>query len=125
MVNRINAVLSDRIIANSRAGLEAAGFHENGKYSVLPNGFDISQFSSCEFKRNNCKTPKIAMVANFTAAKDYHSLIRGAIPLLESGYKFQLMFIGDGPERECVEQSIPDKYKKCFNFTGYLPKRKS
>jgi len=124
IVNRINSILSDIVIANSKAGLTAAGFQEKAKYRVFPNCFDMSQFSSYEIKKKRDRILKVAMVASFTVAKDYQSVVQAAIPLLESGQEFQLLFIGDGPEKEVVERSIPDNFKNHFNFTGYLPSKK-
>ena len=123
-INMINATFANVVVANSNAGLTSAGFQEKGKFHVLTNGFDMSQFSSYEVSKNKDKILLIVMVASFTAAKDFQSMVRAAISIFDAGHAFQVLFVGNGPERGTVEQSIPDKYKNRFIFTGYLPSKK-
>jgi glycosyltransferase involved in cell wall biosynthesis len=48
----------------------------------------------------------IGAVGRFIPAKDYPLLIEAAASLKDSGYKFKLQILGDGPERANVSECI-------------------
>lgn len=119
-INKFNAFFSEIVAANSKAGLAAAGFREGGKYLVLPNGFDITQFKSSTLERSTNTILNVSMVASFTAAKDYKTLIKACSRILNEGFEFNVVLVGDGVEKKKIEKIVPSIYKNSFTFTGKL-----
>jgi len=119
-INKFNAVFSEAVAANSKAGLIAAGYREGGKYLVLPNGFDYAQFTRIVSNRALNATLRVAMVANFTAAKDFKTLVKACSRMLDDGFMIEVILAGDGKERYEVETLVPSKYRNSFYFPGSL-----
>lgn len=110
LVARLCAVFSHfiptRIICCSE---RAAEVHQElgyaaGKISVVPNGYDVRQFSPDPSARTRVraewhtdgKLPVIGMVARYNPQKDHASLIRALGELQRSGTSFLCVMIGDG-----------------------------
>ena len=109
-------LFSDKIIANSKAGLESY-FISGKKTSVIYGGFDYSRIDHllpCEEIRSrfSITTGKlVAMVSSFYTYKDYPTYIAAANSILESFRDVTFLCIGygnDRPYRELVHEKNRD-----------------
>jgi len=117
-------LFSDKVIANSRAGLES--YSLNGKKGmVIYGGFDFTRLKNLspnEVIRDkfNIKTKKIVgMVASFQPYKDYATYITAANMILKTNKDVTFLCIGygnDQPFREMVRSENIEYIK----FTGLL-----
>jgi len=96
--------------------------HDIGNVQVLPHGIDTDRFSP-EFRSNRIRRylevdenkPVLLFVGRLVKEKDLADLIE-VIKLLEQhGYRFKMVFVGDGPMREDLERQLPNAH-----FTGTL-----
>jgi glycosyltransferase involved in cell wall biosynthesis len=113
-------LFSNRTVANSKAGLEAFNLKQNRKNRTIPNGFELTKATKQTnnlIKGNNLT---VGMVASFTKAKDYTTLINTCVHLLNDGYNLEVILIGDGPYLKKSKNLIPHKYSGNFTFTGLL-----
>lgn len=117
---RLVEMSASRVVGNSQASLEARGRVPSGKYVVIPNGLDLRRFPGIHGKRAPEGIPRVVMTASFTAPKDHLTLVRAAGRLLSKGHSFRVVFVGDGPERERVNEEMPPKYADSFEFTGQI-----
>lgn len=97
--------ISDKIVSNSRKGLEVENLLTNKKSEVIYNGLDTIAFDS-EFNGNNKSLnnlhvyeTKVVMVGRFDSAKDYITLIRASKILSQSYSNVCFILVGDGPNR--------------------------
>ncbi len=101
--HRLSFPFSDKILANSYAGLRAYSAPEK-KSSVIYNGFDFTRVSNIENKssiRNNFNiTTKlvVGMVASFSDMKDYTSYIQAANKILKNTKEVTFLCIGSGDD---------------------------
>lgn len=92
---------SDRIVANSRAGLTAYNVSES-KGTVIYNGFDFDRITVLEpvrAVRNRLQILSpfvVGMVASFTIRKDYHTYLNAAVSLLQKEHDITFLCIGSG-----------------------------
>lgn len=115
-----NSLFSNRNISNTLSGLKSARLKRNKKNIVIPNGYDFNDLvkvNQCTNKPNDEIT--ICKVANFTNIKDHLSLIQASVNIIKKGYTIHVKFIGDGKEKEVIENSIHVEYKEHFQFLGY------
>ncbi len=119
---RLGRVLSDKVISNSQAGMNALDYSIAGKYLVVTNGLNLKRFDQWSVLRPLSIQPfVITMVASFTMPKDYRSLITAAVNMLSKKIPLLVNLIGDGPERCKMEELVPDIYKSSFIFHGMNP----
>jgi glycosyltransferase involved in cell wall biosynthesis len=117
-------LFSSRIIANSRAGLEAYGKKEDKKYRVIHNGFDISRIEKKEINIDVSENIKskyvIGMIARFYAQKDHKTVIQAISKLIEDGYDLSLIMVGEGDTLETIKHIVKSKgiNKDRFIFVG-------
>jgi glycosyltransferase involved in cell wall biosynthesis len=118
--------LSDLIIGNSEAGLEA--YRAPHKKSVcIHNGMHLTRFVNLE----NSETIKtkilgescngqlvIGMVAAFEDRKDYDTLIEAAKVLIPLHSEIRFLFIGDGKNFTRIKGSIPAEMQDKLIFLG-------
>jgi glycosyltransferase involved in cell wall biosynthesis len=103
LTHKLTFPFSDKIIANSQAGLKAYKAPQI-KSNVIYNGFDFERLINLEDKiliRNKFSiktTLVVAMVANFTDKKDYSTYIRSAYQVLEQGIDVTFLCIGSGDQ---------------------------
>lgn len=106
--HRLTFPFSDKIIANTYAGLEEYEAPKN-RSSVIYNGFDFNRIDYLEEKaiirkRFNIQTKfVVGMVATFSEKKDYQTYIRGANKVLEKERDITFLCIGDGNSNEFKE----------------------
>jgi glycosyltransferase involved in cell wall biosynthesis len=113
---------SDRIIANTHAGLLAYKA-PMAKSTVIHNGFNFDRLRNIEDagvvrKRFGIETPfVVGMVATFSTYKDYGTYIRAALTVLEKRNDITFLCIGDGENRD-YRQAIPEGRNKRILFLG-------
>lgn len=96
---------SDRIIANTHAGLEAYQAPKS-KSGVIYNGFNFDRLSTIEEKEHVKKKFRITtrntigMVASFTGYKDYGTFVQAANSVLKQFSDVTFLCIGDGDSAE-------------------------
>lgn len=119
---KFTRIISKRVVANSKAGLQSIDYGKPEKYIVIPNGINFNRFNFEKTEKNQSDNLTIGMVASFSRPKDYKTFIKAGIKLIENGRKVNFILIGDGPEREFVEQIIPPNFCERFKFTGSIAK---
>lgn len=115
---KLNSLLSNKVISNSKAGLKAARLKQNNKNIVIHNGILPLFYKAKENKTSNVFS--IGQVASFSKPKDYKTLIKTSLKILEAGIVMFIYLIGDGPEKLYIQNMVPDKYRKYFIFTGMV-----
>lgn len=113
---------SDRIIANSYAGLKA--YHAPMEKSfVIYNGFTFDRLKNIEDvnavrEKFGIKTPHVVgMVASFLDYKDYKTYLQAALHILKNRRDISFLCIGDGND-EPFKQMVPDEERKNIFFLG-------
>jgi glycosyltransferase involved in cell wall biosynthesis len=89
-IDKLLLAFSDRIIANSQAGLDFYGF----KGHVIYNFVDQDRFT-----RTKSPLTRVVMNANFSNYKDHLTLLFAAYRLIKEGIITHLGLIGDGLHR--------------------------
>jgi len=100
---------SRHIVANTKAGLKANRLRRG---AVLYNGIADNFFTHAsvnpevtEFKKR-LKSPILISVANLVPYKDYFSVLNALAILHVEGNEFSYLVIGEGPNRERIQQQI-------------------
>jgi glycosyltransferase involved in cell wall biosynthesis len=120
---KISFLFSDMIIANSKAGLLVHHLKESNKIKYIYNGFDfnripLNQPGSKGNKNLKNVSYQVVMVANFIMAKDQNTLIEAGQEILKKRKDIHFLFIGDGPFRNKVEETVKPELKGYFKFLG-------
>ncbi|WP_319526443.1 glycosyltransferase [uncultured Desulfosarcina sp.] len=121
--SKLTFPFSDKIIANSKAGLLAfkAPFK---KSTYIYNGFDfrrVDNLPSKQFLRNkfNIETEfVVGMVANFTKYKDYHTFFSAAIKIAMKIESITFISVGGGPFLTECKNMVPDRFRNRIRFLG-------
>jgi glycosyltransferase involved in cell wall biosynthesis len=118
--------LSDLIIGNSEAGLEA--YRAPRKKSVcIHNGMHLERFTKLEKSEivkerilgESCDRQLVlGMAAAFEDRKDYYTLIEAAKILLPQHENIRFVFIGDGKNFNSLKESIPEAFRSKLLFLG-------
>lgn len=114
--------LSDRIIANTRAGLVAYQAPAN-KSRVIYNGFDfqrIRHFQKIETIRKAFGISTrfaVAMVASFSANKDYATFIAAAASVIQNRDDVTFLCVGAG-QSEYLQQQLSTDQSRYILFPG-------
>ena len=115
--HKITFLFSDKIIANSYAGLKTYNAPKN-KSDVIYNGFDFSRINLLEdinrVREKFDVTTKlvVGMVASFSKKKDYKTYIEAANKLLKQNFDVTFLCIGSGDDttyKEMVETENRDR----------------
>ena len=120
--HKLTFPFSDRIIANTFAGLEAYKAPKN-RSLVIYNGFDfkrIENLTKANILRHKLQISTkyiVGMVASFTDKKDYTSYIKAANRVLENENEITFLCIGSGDSSN-FEKEIPTKNKNRILFLG-------
>lgn len=120
--HKLSFAFSDKIIANSMAGLKA--YHTSPtKGLVIYNGFDFSRINNLATKENIRKQFMIktkfvvGMVASFSIMKDYTSYVKAANSILEKRQDVSFLCIGSGDDSAYKKMVVP-KNKDKILFIG-------
>jgi len=120
---------SDRIIANTYAGLKAYNAPME-KSAVIYNGFSfdrLKNIGSGDAVREKfaIKTPfVVGMVASFLNYKDYDTYINAALQILNNRKDISFLCIGDGDD-SAYKKMVPDDAKENILFLGRQSKVES
>jgi glycosyltransferase involved in cell wall biosynthesis len=116
ITERFAFLISDRIIANSRAGAEYyfRWFPGKGKTEIIYNGYDFSDFNPAPVRsRGDLGLPPdgllIGHVANLTYLKDYPTFIRALSRVFQDEEGCRAVIVGDGARRgdyEALTESL-------------------
>lgn len=88
------------------------------RVKYIPNGVDLSSFNPAGRKLNfDLSRPIILCVAALTKNKRF-GLIIEAVSKMDKG---NLMLVGDGPDRQCLEELCSELLGGRFHFTGAKP----
>jgi len=112
---RIAFLLSDRIISNSKAGVDFyfKNFPGRKKTVVIYNGYEMSDFDRRPLKtREELGLPQsgllIGHVANLTLLKDYPTFLRALAIVFEKHKDCYAVIVGDGQKRQEYESLARD-----------------
>jgi len=102
----------DRVVAVSGGAADAfcrANKHPRDEVAVVYNGVDLARFRSANHKSTigNRKSPALVSVANLSPDKDFDVLLE-ALRIVREKLPVRLVVVGDGPERQRVEQLVRD-----------------
>lgn len=120
--HRLTFLFSDKIIANTYAGLKAYNAPKN-KSLVIYNGFDFNRVANLEEKsiirkKFNIQTKfVVGMVATFSKKKDYQTYIKAANKVLEKERDVTFLCVGDGDSNEFKEMVHKNNKEKIL-FLG-------
>ena len=120
---------SDRIIANTYAGLRAYNA-PMAKSAVIYNGFSFDRLKNIGNadairEKFGIKTPfVVGMVASFLNYKDYDTYIKAALKILESRKDISFLCIGDGDDSD-YKKMVRDDAKDNILFLGRQSKVES
>ncbi len=120
---------SDRIIANTYAGLKAYNAPME-KSAVIYNGFSFNRLKQIESagavrEKFGIKTPHIVgMVASFLDYKDYNTYINAALEIVKRRKDISFLCIGDGDD-SAYKKMVPDDAKDHILFLGRQSKVES
>jgi glycosyltransferase involved in cell wall biosynthesis len=117
---------SNKIIGNSNAGL--TGYGAPAKKSIcIYNGMDFKRFKNLydinNFRKEilgdrNGSDFIVGMVAAFEPRKDYKTLIKGALSLIESCESITFILVGDGTDFISTKNSVPPEFSDRIIFLG-------
>ena len=120
---------SDRIIANTHAGLKAYNAPMS-KSAVIYNGFSFERLKHIESAdtvrgKFSIKTPfVVGMVASFLNYKDYDTYINAALKIFENRKDISFLCIGDGDD-SAYKKMVPESAKGNILFLGRQSKVES
>jgi glycosyltransferase involved in cell wall biosynthesis len=122
---KISFPFSDIIIGNSKSGLKAYGASPRRSVCIY-NGMNLSRFINLkdpqtikkEFGINDDSFFVAGMVAAFEERKDYKTLIKSAVKLINEHDNVRFILIGKGETLDQIKQSVPSFLNKKIIFTG-------
>ena len=89
--------------------------------TFLPNCIDYNLFKASPRTSSNKEEFKLVNVGRFVPKKAQEFLIEVALKLKDNGVNFTLDFIGDGPQRENIEQLVVQhNVQNQINFRGIV-----
>jgi glycosyltransferase involved in cell wall biosynthesis len=106
-VERVATRWTDFLVANSTAIADEVRRDEGvpaAKISVIRNGMRRNEFEPAEPATVLTSLPVVLCVANLGAHKGHRYLLKACSALQSSGHPCTLVLIGDGPERNQLEQ---------------------
>lgn len=95
---------ANRVVANSKAGLQAFGVEKWRTASVIYNGLEQSRFDKVKPYLHNA--PYLCMVGNFTAKKDQLALINAFPDVTKKFRHHHLFLIGKGEQEKSCQDLI-------------------
>lgn len=112
--------LCSRAVANITETQWLSGLLHLPRLTVIPRGFDPGQAISRLIPRPD--VPVIAFIGRLVTTKGLRLLIEAAKSLRDQGRRFELVIIGDGPERPAIEQFAQEsQLAEKVRFVGHLP----
>jgi len=123
---KLTFLFSDKIIGNSNAGLTAYGAPVK-KSVCIYNGMDFRRFANLQdpniipykiFSDDDSSNFIVGMVAAFEARKDYKTLIKAALLLIESSPSIRFILVGDGNDFIKMKNTVPKEFSDKIIFLG-------
>ncbi len=116
---RISDLFVSSYIVNSEA-IKRVRIHREkiapDKIVVIPNGLDLNLFPYQKEKKNI-----IAIVGSLKPIKGQRTFIKAAKILIEKGYDFQFLIIGDGPDKDVLSELVIETgIHNRIKFTGNI-----
>jgi glycosyltransferase involved in cell wall biosynthesis len=115
--------LSDKIAANSYAGLKAYKLSP-AEGVCLHNGFDFARIEGLDSKDSTRKlfginTPRVVgMVASFSEKKDYSTFVKAAHMVLEKRDDVTFIAVGDGQYFDDIKKQIKPEFNERIRLLG-------
>jgi glycosyltransferase involved in cell wall biosynthesis len=111
---RLHALLADRLVANSQAGLSGRFSRRPARFVVIRNGIDLARFRIDPDRRRRARAALpfaagariVAMVASFTTKKDHATLIEAFEEVARARADAVLLLAGQGPTRPEVDARV-------------------
>jgi glycosyltransferase involved in cell wall biosynthesis len=114
---------TDAVVAISRRIAEVlmeAGVHER-KIRVIYSGIDPESFAPFSFRPWCARPVVVGTVALLVKRKGHRFLLQAAAILKKRGYQLRYRLVGDGPERENLEQLVATLgLEEEVSFQGFL-----
>jgi glycosyltransferase involved in cell wall biosynthesis len=123
IIKLIINLFTDRVIANSNAGLRCYKVPDR-KGTFVHNGFDFNRIIGLEpiekikLKFNILSPKLVGMVARIDWQKDYPTFIKAALTILQNRTEISFIIVGDGEDKRKILSLIPSEYEDRFIFTG-------
>ncbi|MCB0473110.1 MAG: glycosyltransferase, partial [Flavobacteriaceae bacterium] len=123
--HRLTFPFSDKIVANSHAGLKAYNAPSN-KSTVIHNGFDFNRISHLRDKNEikkelNINTKYVVgMAASYMSRKDYTTYIKAANEVVKKNEEITFICVGDGDSTRFSEMVEPENKNKIL-VLGWKP----
>lgn len=121
----VNSWLSDYVIGNSVAGIEAYGIPKR-KAKVIYNGFNEERYNSLGPNRNEIKKKMgvkakyiVSMIARLDANKDHETFIKAAKLIIKKRTDVLFFIVGKGVNLSQLQSLIPENEKEFFDFLGF------
>lgn len=123
---KLSFPFSNKIIGNSKAGLAAYKAPPKKSFCIY-NGMDFQRFENLKeraiiqkeiFGENHENIFVTGMVAGFESRKDYETLIKGAISLIDFNDSIRFVLVGSGNNFIEIKNSVPAKYSDKIFFLG-------
>jgi L-malate glycosyltransferase len=98
-IERVGSPLVDAYDVNSRGAVELLSKHgvDPTRLHYIPNGLEVDKWPAGNRDAPSSNPPVILCVARFVPLKRQTDLIDAAAVLGDAGYRFRLVFVGDGP----------------------------
>ncbi len=99
----------------------AAGFvrQQTGRrVLIVPNGIDLKKYHSTTPARN--KQPTIVFVGRLEKRKGVLNLLQSYAQLVKKGLEVRLRIVGEGPDREKLEQFVKNHNLSDVSFEGFV-----
>lgn len=131
--NAVNATTlwrADRVVANSQATLDSFYPHERllvpeRKRRVIYNGIDLEKIDALRSGANPWESdhPRIVTVGRMIPAKNQRLLVAAFEAVQRVIPDAELVIVGDGPEREALEDAITTReLSENVRLTGTVPR---
>lgn len=106
---QFSCLLSSIVLANSRSGLTSLSRSESKKYKVIYNGFEIPEISKFTVREKR-RMSKVLMIANYTADKDYETVIKVMENVISNQQNVSFQLIGSEVKSR-LEKKLPPAIK--------------
>ena len=116
-VNRMDAV-----VGVSETALDGPRAYFDADYRVIPNGVDVSMFSSGK-RRPEFDDGRLNVlhVGRFDPRNGVDRVIRAWVGARRAGADARLLLVGDGPLRRTYEAMVPSDLSHDVRFLGFVP----
>lgn len=128
---RLNILLADRIIGNSKAGINAYKIPSR-KAAVIYNGFNSKRLDISSVESNSLissfdssKNFIVSMIARIDENKDQLTFINAAKIILIDRNDIHFLIVGDGPLSNNLREQVNEKKQRIFTLLVFRRKLKA